>query len=161
MKLHSRYSSLIQSAKRESFHAIVDMVWRMEASAIIEGKVKQSVAQPSGSKTPGGGRLDPSSLSSGSKRWSNTTKKSKKNKFWNKIKSGLGLGSGSSSGADNAACVKCGKPHKGVCQFGTTACFRCGQEGHMARECPRAAFMAPSQQTASDSVAQPVAPAMA
>ena len=43
MKLHSRYSSLIQSAERESFHAIVDMARRMESSAIIEGKVKQSV----------------------------------------------------------------------------------------------------------------------
>jgi len=107
--------------------------------------------------------LDPSSLSavaSGSKRWGNTTKKPKKNKFWNRLKSGLGLGGGSSSGSDGAECLRCGKLHKGVCRFGTTACFRCGQEGHMARECPRAPFMAQSQETASGSMAQPAAPAM-
>ena len=44
MRLHSRYSSLIQSVERESFHAIVDMARKMEASAIIQGTVKQSVA---------------------------------------------------------------------------------------------------------------------
>ena len=146
MKLHSRYSSLIQSVDRESFHAIVDMARKMEASAIIQGTVKQTVAQPSGSKTPGGGRLDPSTLSvaaSGSKRWGKP--KGKKNKFWNKVKSSLGFGSGSSSGADNAVCAKCGRPHRGVCRFGTNACFRCGQEGHLARDGPRAAPMAQSQ----------------
>ena len=97
---------------------------------------------------------------SGNKKWSNTTRKPKKNKFWSKVKSSLGFGSGSSSGADNAVCAKCGRPHKGVCRFGTTACYRCGQEGHMSRECPRAAPMAQSQQTASGSVAQPAVPAM-
>ena len=48
MKLHSRYSSLVQSAERESFHTVVDMARRMEASAIVEGSVKQSVTQSSG-----------------------------------------------------------------------------------------------------------------
>ena len=158
MKLHSRYSSLIQSADRESFHAIVDMAQKMEASAIVQGTVRQSVAQSSGSKTPGSSSL--SAAASGSKKWSNTTRKPKKNKFWNKVKSSLGLGSGASSGADNAVCKKCGRLHKGVCLVGTTACFRCGQEGHMAQECPRVASVAQSQQTASGSVAQPVAPAV-
>ena len=66
MKLHSRYSSLIQSADRESFHAIVDMARKMEASAIVQGIVKQSVAQPSSSKTPGSSSF--SAAASGSKK---------------------------------------------------------------------------------------------
>ncbi|KAG8649372.1 hypothetical protein MANES_08G086133v8 [Manihot esculenta] len=146
MRLHPRYSSMILAAERESFHTIVDAAQKMEASAIIEGSVKQTVAQSLGSKTPGRGKLDSSSLSataSGSKKWGKS--KQRKNKFWNRLKFGLGLGGGSSSGSDGSECLSCGKPHKGVCRFGTTTCFRCGQEGHMARECPRAAFMAPSQ----------------
>ena len=40
MRLHSRYSSLILAAERESFHTIVDAARKMEASAIIQGTVK-------------------------------------------------------------------------------------------------------------------------
>ena len=40
MRLHSRYSSLILAAERESFHTIVDAARKMEASAIIQGIVK-------------------------------------------------------------------------------------------------------------------------
>ena len=121
MKLHSRYSSLVQSAERESFHTVVDMARRMEASAIVEGSVTQS----SGVKTPGRGGPGFSSQSSGKKRWDNTTRKPKKNKFWNKLKSGLGFGGGSSSGSDGTECQRCGRPHRGVCRAGTNACFRC------------------------------------
>ena len=116
------------------------------------------MAQPSGSKTPGSSSM--SAAASSSKKWDRGPRKSKKNKFSNKVKSSLGFGGGSSSGADNAVCARCGKPHKGVCRFGMTACYRCSQKGHMSRECPRAAPMAQSQQTASGSVAQPAAPAM-
>ena len=163
MKLHSRYSSLVQSAERESFHVIVDMARRMEASAIDQGTVKQYVAQSSGSKLPRTSDVNLSPLSEAvtkSKKGDRGLRRSKKNKFWNRIKSGLGLGSGSSSGTEVAECTRCGRPHKGVCRFGTTACYRCGQEGHIARECPKAAFMTPSHQTTPGSMAQPSAPAM-
>jgi len=70
------------------------------------------VAQSSGSKTPGRGKLDSSSLSvavSGSKNSGRGLRKPKKNKFWNRLKSGLGLGGGSSSGSDGSECLRCGK----------------------------------------------------
>jgi len=84
MRLHSRYSSLILAAERESFHTIVDAARKMEASAIIQGTVKQQVAQPSGSKTPSRGKFDLSSLSAATsegKKWTRSTEKIKKNKF--------------------------------------------------------------------------------
>ena len=34
-------------------------------------------------------------------------------------------------------CAKCGKNHYGECRLGTDSCFKCGQPGLFAKECPQ------------------------
>lgn len=54
----------------------------------------------------------------------------------NKLNLGQGMDSGLSSNLDSSGCVRCGKLYKGPYRVKTTACYRCGQKGHMACKCP-------------------------
>ncbi|XP_043806154.1 uncharacterized protein LOC122721708 [Manihot esculenta] len=149
MRLHPKYSSLILVADKESFHSIVDAARMMEASASFQEADKPQVAQSSGSKAPG-------VASSGDKRGEKG--KGRKGRFWSRMKSGLGMGRSSGFSADRPVCPSCGKQHGGVCLKGSTAYYRCGQEGHLARQCPNMTSGTSSQQVTSGSVAQPAAP---
>ena len=121
----------------------------------------QEDAQTQDSRISGSGGIDPSTLSTAAtrgKKWKRGLRKSQK-KFWQNLKASLGFG-GSSSGSGATRCRRCGKTHQGVCLAGTTVCFRCRQEGHMARECPNALRSAQSQRAASGGATQPAAQTM-
>lgn len=128
----------------ESFHTIVDATRKIKVSALIQGRVKQQVAQASGSKALSTENFDLPFLSAtatGSRKLNKFTKKTKKNKFWNRFKSGLRMGSSSNSGSNSSECVRYGKSHKRPYRFGTTACYKYIQKGHMASEYPNVAKM--------------------
>ncbi|XP_043816593.1 DNA-binding protein HEXBP-like [Manihot esculenta] len=120
--------------------------------------------QTKDSRISGFGENDPSTWSiatSKGEKWGRTSKQkvrglkgSKKKEFWNRVNPSLDSGAGPSSGVGRSKCLSCGRQHRGVCLAGTTTCFRCGQEGHMVRECPTAPWMAQSQQTFAGRAAQ-------
>ncbi|KAJ9185125.1 hypothetical protein P3X46_004788 [Hevea brasiliensis] len=132
-RLHSKYSSLILATKTHNFHYIIDAVRKMEARAIT----KQS-SIPKATDVSRFDHLTKTVPSSETKKdkGGNFCKKQKKNKFSKRIKSSLRIEGRFISGSDTSDCVKCEKPHQRIYMFGTSQCYRCGQERHMSRECP-------------------------
>ncbi|XP_057502680.1 uncharacterized protein LOC130786384 [Actinidia eriantha] len=69
----------------------------------------------------------------------------------------------SSSKGTYPQCLKCRKFHKGtVCYVETGACFKCGQQGHMIRDCPKfnqSRTMVVSTSAPSQSVQRPTSTA--
>ena len=43
---------------------------------------------------------------------------------------------GSSGSNKLLTCLTCQRKHRGECHMRTTACYRCGQDGHQMRDCP-------------------------
>ncbi|XP_049359236.1 uncharacterized protein LOC125823921 [Solanum verrucosum] len=58
-----------------------------------------------------------------------------------KAKTGNEFGQQKSSVAQGGngilVCAKCGRTHSGVCRDGCIGFFKCGQNGHLMKECPK------------------------
>ncbi|KAH0732763.1 hypothetical protein KY289_003951 [Solanum tuberosum] len=46
-------------------------------------------------------------------------------------------GSKAQRGTKTPGCAKCGRSHSGMCRDDSTSFFKCGQNGHFMRECPK------------------------
>ncbi|XP_065878761.1 uncharacterized protein [Euphorbia lathyris] len=78
--------------------------------------------------------------------------------------SGSGQSSGSShnsSGSGYSSCNVCGRNHQGPCYTAPGSCFRCGQYGHMARQCPQSGFQPTFSQGSSSNAVRPNVPVQA
>lgn len=74
--------------------------------------------------------------------------------------SSSGWTQGSGSGSSNPApeCSTCHRRHRGVCHRTTGACFRCGQQGHMMKDCPKGATGSGTPATSTGDSNQTVVP---
>ncbi|KAG8611819.1 hypothetical protein MANES_S032016v8 [Manihot esculenta] len=139
------------------------MVQRRDVSLQVNMD-EESMEKSKDSKSSSSGEVDPSMLSTATKRgrkWGRARApkqwgKTRKGRLWKRFR--LDAEDGSSSGQGPTRCLRCGRLHRGPCRVGTTACFRCGQEGHFARDCPTAPRRVWSQQRAAGDVAQASVP---
>uniref|UniRef100_M1D9Y9 Retrotransposon gag protein n=1 Tax=Solanum tuberosum TaxID=4113 RepID=M1D9Y9_SOLTU len=75
---------------------------------------------------------DPSSVTAPAPK-----KKSEYNSKNSRAKPAYSQGSMAQGGSKPPACAKCGRNHSGMCRDGSTGCFKCGQNSHFMRECPK------------------------
>ncbi|GFS42533.1 hypothetical protein Acr_00g0080350 [Actinidia rufa] len=61
---------------------------------------------------------------------------------------------GSSGSNELSTCPTCQRKHRGECRMGTTACYKCGQEGHQMRDYPMRNKIQGPRTSASASVQQ-------
>ena len=105
---------------------IKDFVTLLERTIIAEGGNNALVAFNQGKKNKNGGdvrgEVKRLGSSSGKRGWNCNT--NMENDQEEKRRKG-------------ELCGKCGKGHQGVCLKGKNACYNCGQEGHIAINCPK------------------------
>ncbi|CAH9101484.1 unnamed protein product [Cuscuta epithymum] len=126
--LNSEVAGQIIAMRHMSFTSLVDSAQRLEGwHRHIGGRGNSSTDAPSGQSSH--------KRQHGGSEKSNWSKKGCNSQNQSIVASNQPRPQASSVGA-RPLCKFCEKNHTGECRRATGACFRCGQQGHMLRDCP-------------------------